>query len=114
MSDRIKIDRVQGGDSRDQNDLNNCYFVATGPPGNYQFYDKNGNPINTTPGLLANGSDFIFTLDNMLWHINNFVISPTAASGRWYNDHFTEADEGSFQAQAGVGAEDESASSASA
>jgi hypothetical protein len=109
MSDKIKIDTVHGGSTKDN--LKGCYFLPTANPGDYEFYDKNNNPIETDPSPLVTGTDFSFTLAELDWTISNFIISPTEASGDFSNQ--PEEDEGSFQAQAGPGVE-ETVSSANA
>lgn len=109
-SDKIKINKVDGGSSKSQSDLKNCYFLPTANPGNYQFYDQNGNLILTNPGVLTSGTDFTFPLDSLDWTVTNFLISSTSnkgnASGNWSNNAQITADEGTFTAQAGGGVEE--------
>jgi hypothetical protein len=107
MPNKIKIDSVTGGSHKD--DLKNCYFLPAATAGNYDFYDTNNNSLASN---LANGSDFSFTLDSHNWSITSFVISDSAASGNWSIPSPAEAEDGTFQAQAGPGVDAEEASSA--
>jgi hypothetical protein len=107
MPNKIKIDRVTGGSHKD--DLKNCYFLPAAVAGNYDFYDTNNNSLANN---LTNGSDFSFTLDSHNWTITSFVISDSAASGNWSIPSITADESGTFQAQAGTGADAEEASSA--
>jgi hypothetical protein len=97
MSDKIKIDNVTGGHTKDK--LKGCYFLPSGP--NYDFYDKNNNPLEQG---VNNGSSFDFVLDALNWTITNLSISPTEASGDWNNNgNPQDEDSGTFQAQSGGG-----------
>ena len=113
---KIRIEDVQGGDTRDQQALKRNYFYPTGVNNTYQFFDPGDDPIATTPPVVASGFNFSFTLKEMpdvTWTITNFDINDESASGNWTNTHRVELDEGHFQAQSGPGAE-ETASSAAA
>lgn len=116
MSDKIKIDTVNGGNAKDQRILKGCYFLPTGNPGDYQMYDRDNDLIVTDPALLTSGTGFMFTLDSIDWTISDFFITSTSKSGHargaWTNSAQVDADEGTFTAQAGGGAEEETASSA--
>ena len=107
MSNKIKIDHVAGGSHKD--DLKNCYFLPAAVNGAYDFYDTNNNSLASN---LTSGTNFSFNLDSHNWTITNFVISASAASGDWSIPSITEAEDGSFQAQAGPGVDAEEASSA--
>ena len=109
MSSKIKINSVTGGNTKD--DLKNCYFLPSTRVSNaYDFYDTNNNSLAT--GIT--GTSFTFVLDGHNWEIENLVISDTAASGDWSNDaSITEGEDGTFQAQAGSGV-DENVASANA
>ena|SRR5215510_757769 len=98
MSDKIKIDTVTGGKSKDK--LKGCYFLPSGTA--YDFYDKNNNLKNSG---VSNGSSFSFPLDTLNWTISNLSISATQASGDWTNDAVepTDDESGTFQAQSGGG-----------
>lgn len=123
MSDKIKIETVTGGNTEDQDDLKNCYFLPIeGNTGQYNFYDKNNNLVNTTPSTIESGTDFTFSFEDDLlesWSITDLVITGTGqhatASGNWSNNADNIAnDEGSFQAAASGTLDEEEASSASA
>ena len=99
MSDKIKIDNVHGDPDKDE--LKHCYFLPAGVTGQYDFYDTNNNELASA---LTTGNNFSFPLDDAIWTITNFVISPSAASGDWSNDNDpANAQGGTFQAQAGSG-----------
>jgi len=121
MSDKIKIKTVSGGNSEDQDDLKNCYFEETSTTGQYDFYDKHGNQVETTPTPVTSGTQFTFSFaDDRLevWTITatfSGTGNQATASGTWLNnaDEFAN-DDGSFQADAKGTPEEEEASSASA
>lgn len=97
---KIKIYAVEGGTTRDQDDLRDCYFVQLSGDNLYQFYSPTNRPIQTVPPFVSTGS-FTFILDDKLWSIN-LVIDPQNASGQWRNNiQLASDDDGSFQAQAG-------------
>lgn len=109
MSNKIKIDTVTGGNDKD--DLKGCYFLpSTTVSGAYDFFDTNNHSLAT--GIT--GTTFPFVLHGHNWDIENLVISDTAASGDWSNDHsgITEDEDGTFQAQAGSGEPEERAAGA--
>lgn len=120
-TEKIKIYSVSGGDSKDQDDLKNCYFQQFGNPGDYHFYNPSGEHIHTAPSVLTGGTrTFRFIHGGFLWTIRNFELNDTipisTARGNWHNDHnapVTPMEDGTFQAQAGGGAA-ASASSATA
>ena len=106
MSNKIKIDTVTGGKSKDE--LKGCYFLpSTTVSGAYDFFDTNNNSLAS--GIT--GTSFSFILDSHNWDIENLVISASAASGDWSNDiaSITADEEGTFQAQAGSGEPEEKA-----
>ena len=119
MSDdtqRIKIDTVEGGSLRDQQALMRNYFMATGVNDTYQFFTPSGELIPTTPVVVATGVEFSFFLretPGVIWTIADFHVDGEHARGNWTNTAQTEAEDGSFQAQSGAGAE-ESSSAATA
>ena len=103
MSDKIKIHKVTGGQHKD--DLKGCYFLPSSTiSGAYDFYDTNNNVLESG---VSGGSDFSFPLSGYSWRILNLVISLTAASGDWRNNAggIEEEEDGTFQAQAGGGAD---------
>lgn len=113
---RIKIDKVEGGNQRDQQALKRNYFMATGVNDTYQFFTPNDELIPTTPVVVATGVEFSFFLREMpgvIWTIKNFQAAGEHAQGNWTNTHQIDEEEGSFQAQAGAAAE-ESSSAATA
>jgi len=121
MSDKIKIKTVSGGNSHDQDDLKNCYFLPLATAGQYEFYDKNGNLVNTTPAIIQSGTQFTFSFEDDLMEV--WTVTATfsgtgedaTASGTWSNNADEIAnDEGSFQAEAKGTLPEEEASSASA
>jgi hypothetical protein len=110
----IRIDRVHGGSDHDLTNLTSCYFQQVGGPGDYQLFQRgNDEPIPTAPSSLRSGTDFQFVRGGVVWTITKFEIGSAKASGNWFNTRRVEADEGTFQAQAGPVGE-ESAASASA
>ena len=111
---KIRINVVQGGDSRDQQALKRNYFYPTGD-NTYEFFDPGDDRIDTTPPVLVTGENFSFTLKEMpdvTWTISNFDINAQIATGNWTNTHKIELDEGEFHAQAGGGAEEDTSSAA--
>ena len=111
---KIRINDVQGGDSRDQQALKRNYFYPTGVNDTYQFFDPGDDLIVTNPPVVATGYSFSFTLQEMpeiTWTISNFDIDNLSATGSWNNTHRIDLDEGHFQAQSGPGAEPEDAAS---
>lgn len=116
MSQGIKIRQVTGGSPVQQDDLKGCRFKTTGTSGQYLFYDKNDDEITTDPSPLTTGTDFSFTLDSINWSVTEFQISGNddngSASGSWSTP--PEEDEGSFQAQAGAGLDEEASASSGA
>lgn len=110
---KIRIDSVQGGDSRDQQALKQNYFYPTGVNNTYQFFDPGDDPIVTAPPVVATGFNFTFTLKEMpdvIWTITNFNITDQNANGNWVNSHKIELEDGEFHAQSGGGAEENIAS----
>ena len=106
---RIEIDTVLGGSLRDQQALMRNYFMATSVNDTYQFFTPNGELIPTTPVVVGTGVDFSFFLRDMprvIWTIKDFHVEGEHARGNWTNTDQTEAEEGSFQAQSGAGAEE--------
>ena len=112
---KIRINVVQGGDSRDQQALKRNYFYPSGENNTYQFFDPGDDEIVTASPLVATGENFSFTLKEMpdvTWTISNFDINDQTATGNWTNTHKIELDEGEFHAQAGGGAEEDTSSAA--
>lgn len=123
MSDKIKIHRVTGGTTEDEDDLKGCYFLETGTAGQYQFYEKDNDLVNTTPATFASGTTITFSFEDDL--METWTMTPTitgtgqsaTATGSWSNNADEIAnDEGQFQAAASGTRpdEEEEASSASA
>src|ERR1044072_2142499 len=105
FDEKIKIEKVEGGDPDDHDALKHNYFQATGVNDTYQFFEPNGNVIPTDPVVFAQGFDFSFSLKGMHdvgWWITKFVINEKTgtASGNWTNTHKKDDDEGQFQASA--------------
>jgi hypothetical protein len=112
-SEPITIRTVTGGDTRDQNDLLNCYFQEYGGPGNYRLYNQEGEHIQTAPARIReNTTTFKFITGGYLWTVDNFKIDNLApistADGHWVNDHDgVTNDDGEFHAQSGGGGAEE-------
>jgi len=103
FDNKIKIHTVDGGDPDDHDALRDNYFQATGVNDTYQFFDSNGQVIETDPVVIAQGYDFTFKLKGMHdvgWWITKFDINGQRASGSWTNTHKKDDDDGSFQAEA--------------
>jgi hypothetical protein len=112
---KIRIENVQGGDSRDQQALKRNYFYPTGVNGTYQFFDPGDDLIVTHPPVVAAGFNFSFTLKEMpdvTWMVSNFDINDQTAFGNWTNTHKIELADGEFHAQSGGGAEEDVSSAA--
>lgn len=105
----------------DSDKLKGMYFM---PDGNtYNLYNKKGKWIESG---IQSGIVFTFQHDSFMsgggqsqkivWTITDFVITSTAASGKWTNTDPSIAGEqgGSFQASSGPGADPEAVSAASA
>ena len=105
----IEIKTVTGGADKDK--LKHCYFLPAATTSQYDLYSKNCNLLASG---LTNGNGFSFTHDSITWTITNFVIDDEAASGDWSNpDGIENAQDGTFQAESGGGAdEDEEAGKA--
>ncbi len=117
MSDtKIIIDSVISGGPTDKDDLMGCYFESIdGSPDAFGLYAPGGFPIPTKPQFLVYGQDFMFIRGGFLWRVSDFKIDQECGSGTWRNDDFESSrsdDEGTFTAQAGGGAVEESAASA--
>lgn len=116
MSDKIKINRIEG--EKVGNDLKGCYFLNAAD-GTYSFYDKNpNNPRNPILTGIRDGFDSEFRLEDypdILWGINIYNISDSAANGFWSSGNTETPGSGTFQAQAGgTGEPEPEASSATA
>jgi hypothetical protein len=106
----IHDNMVTGGSDKDK--LKHCYFVATAPGGPYDFYSKHDNLLQSG---LTSGTDWSFTHDSIDWTVTSFLIDDEEASGHWSNpDNITNEQDGTFQAQSGVGPVGEGEESASA
>jgi hypothetical protein len=111
---KIRIDFVTGGNIHDENALMNIFFLGTGVNDTYQMFTRNGQPIETSPPVIATGVTFTFNLREMpgvIWTVKEFEIGPEKAKGNWSNPlHSPEDDDGSFQATAGPAVENAVAS----
>ena len=118
----IVINGVLGTSDKDK--LKGMYFMlAPGPVTTYNLYNKSGKWIESG---IQSGIVFTFPHDSfvsgggqsqkIVWTITDFVISSTAASGKWTNTDpsITGEQGGSFQASSGPGADPEAVSAASA
>ena len=117
MSDKIRIDTVHGGRPEDRQTLKRNYFLATGVNDTYQFFDPGDDLITTEPAVVARDVVFQFQLKEMpdvTWTVSKFEITPDHARGDWTNTLKIDEDEGTFTAQAGGGAGEETVSSANA
>ena len=105
-TNKIKIDHVTGG--RNKDDLKNCYFEpSTDLPGAYNFYDKNGDELASD---LFPGEPFEFVVDDLTWVLFDWTADSQRANGHWRNNGQagpTLEQDGTFTAQAGGGADDE-------
>ena len=113
-SEKITIDKVIGGDRKDQEDLLECYFQEYLSPGNYRMYNKEGEHLQTAPAVLRDTTkSFKFITGGYLWTVDDFKIDKllpiSTAFGHWINDHEGAAqDDGEFHAQSGGGGGEES------
>lgn len=100
MSDKIKINKTDGGNSG--NDLKGCYFLATTTANCYDFYDTNNNPLATD--ICTTRSPLSFPLDNFKgfnWTLDNVLISADTASGDWSNNADAQEEVGTWEAGTG-------------
>jgi hypothetical protein len=99
-------------------DLKKLHFQES-PSDNNKFHLFKGNEqIHTEPDVLSNGRDFKFVYNEWYWSITQFWISEDAlkSTGNWLSKSCEDNDDpetGTFQAQAGPGAEGELKASAS-
>ena len=118
----IVIKTVEG--TSDSDKLKGMYFLPDpGPNNTYNLYNKKGKWIESG---IQSGVVFTFQHDSyttgggqsqkIVWTVTDFVITSTAASGKWTNTDpsITAEQGGSFQASSGPGADTEAASAASA
>ena len=109
--------------------LKGCYFVETKPHSHeFTLFQPDDTPITTTPSPVKEGTLFSFTYQGLKWSITGFLISEhvALANGTWSAARVGAAKEtkpsitaddpetGTFQAQAGPGADDDLEASASA
>lgn len=109
MAEKIIIDSVAPEGSGD--DLKGCYYKARND-GTFDFFDKD-NKVKARD--LRQGSQFSFDLDEapgIYWTLTITDISETNVTGDW-SDGPEEEPDGTYQGQAGGGADAESAASAS-
>jgi len=110
-ANEIEIRKVAGDPDKDK--LKHCYFLPTSVAGEYDFFSKDCNLLQSG---LKTKHDFTFTHDKIHWTVTDFEIDDTKATGTWSNpDEFANEQNGSFQAESGGGAgEGEATSAASA
>ncbi len=121
MKQAITINLVKSHHLFSKQMLDDCYF--------YEMKDGSYNLYSNANVLLAEGLHtedmFSFTLGPFVWVVDDFVINPQQASGKWQTDiegnlvpinpsNGEAEDEGSFSAQAGGHVPEETAASASA
>ncbi|MGI8733729.1 MAG: hypothetical protein ACR2LM_10570 [Pyrinomonadaceae bacterium] len=102
MSDKIKINKTDGGNSG--NDLKGCYFLATTTANCYDFYDTNNNVL--APHICTTRSPLNFSFDNFKganWILRNVLMSADTASGDWSNNVEPEEEVGTWEAGTGEG-----------
>ena len=106
----IRIRHFTGGLSGE--DLKKLHFQET-PSDNNKFHlFKGTEQIHTEPDALSNGKDFDFVYNDLCWSISQFWISEKdgKSTGNWLSkscDNNDDPETGTFQAQAGPGAEGE-------
>jgi hypothetical protein len=110
---RIVIDKTEPPESDHGKSLHQCFFMATDVDGVYNLYSPNSKIVAAN---LVTGQNFNFTVDNIHFDITEFTIDKSNSSGNWESNKAADPDEegGSYQAQAGVGADDDGEENASA
>ena len=111
----INAGDVTGGSTK--NDLVGCHITTNDDDTAYEFTDNNINEVlSTTPGTSLPTPPFTFPsfdLDGYTWTITVNTLTGGAggnqAEGAWKNNapSITEAEEGTWTAQAGGGAEED-------
>lgn len=99
MSDKIKIDKTDGGNSG--KDLKGCYFLAT-TTDCYDFYDTNNDVLASN--ICTTTSPLSFSFNNFKgynWTLSNVTISGGTASGDWSNNANAGEEIGTWEAGAG-------------
>lgn len=106
INERIVIRQTSPGGS----ELHDCFFLPSDIEGFYNFYDKHGQTLATG---VSSDNPFPFLLDRIAWTIYNLKIDKLEAHGEWLNNApgVTGAQDGTFQAESGGGAEDYEAES---
>ena len=105
MSDKIKINKTDGGNSG--KDLKGCYFLATSTADCYDFYDTNNSVLASN--ICTTTSPLSFSFNNFKgfnWTLSNVTISADTASGDWSNNAGAGEEVGTWEAGTG---EDEAA-----
>lgn len=99
---------IRNGEPKDSANLMGCYFEEVGQSNEWRLYSKLGDHIPTIPDNLTSGTNFEFIRVGMLWNVTEFKIGLGVARGDWANPRHERSgdDDGSFQAQSGVGAEE--------
>lgn len=110
----IPMKSVTGANAHEEQALMNILFLGTGVNETYQLFTLSGQPIQTSPPVVAKDVVFTFSLlamPGVVWTVNNFEIGEDHATGNWSNPlRNKEQDDGSFQATAGPSVEDAVAS----
>jgi hypothetical protein len=104
----IKIRRITGGSKGDE--LKKLHFQETSSDNNKFHLFKGDEQIHTEPEVLTSGKDFDFVYNDLCWSITQFWISEKdqKSTGNWFSRSCAGSDDpetGTFQAQAGPGAE---------
>jgi hypothetical protein len=100
MSDKIKIDKTDGGNSG--SDLKGCYFLETTTANCYDFYDTNNDVLASNICTTTSPLGFSFNnFEGYNWTFSNVVISGDTASGDWSNKNDAQEEVGTWEAGAG-------------
>ena len=119
----IPIKKAPSNDGgEDGKDLINCYFKEIGNTNTFHFFTADNKPIatfvNGARSPVSNGVPFTFSDDRLSWSVPLFAISKESqmAIGVWHSvpkpahddpAEWEDPESGTFQAQAGPGAEGE-------
>jgi hypothetical protein len=100
----IKIHLVTGG--REGERLRDCYFEEIDSSKEFNFYDREGQPIQTDPSPIRSSDKFEFQYEELQWKVHKFTISEEHlhAHGHWKakaGDSSDDPESGTFQAQSG-------------
>lgn len=108
---RIVIHKTEPPDSIHGKALHECFFLraADDLEGIFNLYRPNGKILAAN---VVSGQDFNFTIEQIHFNVGEFFIDESKAHGTWSGG--PEADDGSFQATAGVGGDEDAEESASA